>query len=87
MRKRLIQLFVCMAFVGCGTQRNLDKGHIIVDNSGKKDNKQEVPVHKDPSTSIVYDGTPWVTNVSKPYTVNAGLNNTHLSVCQPWALL
>lgn len=82
MRKRLIQLFVCMAFVGCGTQRNLDKGHVIVDNSGKKDNKQEVPVHKDPSTSIVYDGTPWVTNVSKPYTVNAGLNNTHLSV---WA--
>ena len=42
--------------------------------SGKKDSKRQLPV--------IYKGEPWVTNISRPYTANRGLEGNHISL---WA--
>lgn len=44
-------------------------------------NYQRTPVDQNLLwNSTAYDGEPWITNVSKPYSIKKGLNNIHLSI-------
>lgn len=76
MKSRVFLLLLCLAAVfSCGTHRKAesDKGKNKKDKTEKEDEKLK---------DVEYNGVPWVTNLSTPYTITSGLQNKHLSV---WA--
>lgn len=75
MRSKHLLLLICILLASCGTHRK------IVSPSDK--GKQDITTNKEKQEADVeYNGLPWVTNVSKPYSTMLGLQNRHLSV---WA--
>ena len=68
----IIIIIVCLLLVDCGTHKKALHSQKRTDNIS---NKEQI---KD----IEYQGTPWVTNASKPINITKGLQNKHLSL---WA--
>lgn len=72
MRHKISLLLFCIILTACGTHRK-----VLLPKEKEKD---VVSVVK--KENVEYTGTPWVSNMSKPFSINKGLQNRHLSV---WA--
>lgn len=72
MRQKISLLLFCIIIAACGTHRKAV--------STKEKEKVNIPVA--PKKDVEYNGIPWVSNASKPFNINKGLQNKHLSV---WA--
>lgn len=72
MRNKTSLLLFCILLTACGTHRK-----VLLPKEKEKD---VVSIMK--KENVEYTGTPWVSNMSKPFSINKGLQNRHLSV---WA--
>lgn len=72
MRQKLSLLLFCILLTACGTHRKVI--------STKEKEKVNISITK--KENVEYTGVPWVSNVSKPFSINKGLQNRHLSI---WA--
>lgn len=72
--KKYFHIFLtCIVLASCGTHRN-----VISPTPGGNKGK----IVKETKKDIVYNGLPWVENISKPINITKGLKNKHLSI---WA--
>lgn len=72
MRQKVSWLLICILLTACGTHRK------VVSTKEKDKTEVKHPVKKQTD----YNGKPWTSNMSRPFIIDKGLQNRHLSV---WA--
>lgn len=72
MRQKVSWLLICILLTACGTHRK------VVSTREKDKTEVKHPVKKQTD----YNGKPWTSNMSRPFIIDKGLQNRHLSV---WA--